>query len=58
MVELNDPKSHEKFAVDVKLLLIPGAILFLLVGKYNLQMILISVDTFSPSMNGLSSFGT
>lgn len=33
MVELSDPKSHEKFAVDVKLLLIPGVLLFLLVGK-------------------------
>ena len=33
MVDLNDPKSHEKFSVDVKLLLIPGALLFLLVGK-------------------------
>lgn len=33
MVDLSDPKSHEKFSVDVKLLLIPGAALFLLVGK-------------------------
>lgn len=31
MVDLSDPKSHEKFSVDVKLLLIPGALLFLLV---------------------------
>lgn len=31
MVDLSDPKSHEKFAVDVKLLLIPGVVLFLLV---------------------------
>lgn len=33
MVELNDPKSHEKFSVDVKLLLVPGVLLVLLVGK-------------------------
>lgn len=33
MVDLSDPKSHEKFSVDVKLLLIPGVVLFLLVGK-------------------------
>lgn len=31
MVELNDPKSHEKFSVDVKLLLLPGVLLVLLV---------------------------
>ena len=33
MVDLSDPKSHEKFSVDVKLLLVPGIILLLLVGK-------------------------
>lgn len=39
MVELNDPKSHEKFSVDVKLLLVPGVLLVLLVGKlYHLSV--------------------
>ena len=33
MVDLSDPKSHEKFSVDVKLLLVPGILLFMLVGK-------------------------
>jgi len=33
MVDLSDPKSHDKFSVDVKLLLVPGIILLLLVGK-------------------------
>ena len=43
MVDLSDPKSHEKFSVDVKLLLIPGALLFLLVGK--LKQLLLLTDT-------------
>jgi len=45
MVDLSDPKSHEKFSVDVKLLLIPGALLFLLVGK--LKQFLLSVVLIS-----------
>ena len=47
MVELSGPKSPEKFSVDVKLLLIPGALLFLLVGK--LKQFLLSVFTISYS---------